>query len=347
MARRDSDLPEPPVAPVRGRSRARVWTVAVAIVVAAAAYVVPLPGYFGLVPGPVRDVEDLVEVTGARTYSSEGSLFLTTVRIDPNVTFFDAVAYGVDPTKSVVPRDAVTGGQSGDAFDRRQEAEMAASQRAAELVALSAAGLAEPAGDSVGVAGTLPGTGGARVLEEGDEIVSFDGRRVTSNCELTTAVQRRSPGDRVEVVVRRDGGTERFDVALGTDPRGGGGPILGVVMQPSDMDVEGDLEVGFDIGEIGGPSAGLVFALTLYDRVTPDDLTGGRAVAGTGTITECGDVGEIGSIESKVAGAEARGAELFLAPASQAAAARAVADDIEVVPVETFEDAVRHLQDRA
>lgn len=345
MARRESDLPEPPgVDPVRG-GRGRAWALGIVVVLALAAYLVPIPGYFGLVPGPVRDVGDLVEVRGAPTYSSEGSLYLTTVRIDPSVTFFDAVRYGVDPSESVVPRDAVTGGQGGDAFDRRQEAEMAASQRAAELVALSSAGLAERGGGPVAVAGTIPGSAAARVLEEGDEIVSFDGRRVSDNCELTTAVQAHEPGDRVELVVRRDGVTERFEVALGSDARVGEGAVLGVLMRPSSMDVEGDLEVEFDIGEIGGPSAGLVFALTLYDRVTPADLTGGRAVAGTGTITECGDVGEIGSIESKVAGAERRGAEIFLAPATQAAAARAVADDIDVVPVETFEDALSYLED--
>ncbi len=103
-------------------------------------------------------------------------------------------------------------------------------------------------------------------------------------------------------------------------------------------------DISFDTGKIGGPSGGLMMTLALYDQLTPDDLTGGRKVAGTGTIGCDGGVGPIGGIEQKIAGAEEAGAEIFLAPAGNAAAAERVAEDIEVVSVATFDDALRYLE---
>jgi PDZ domain-containing protein len=110
-------------------------------------------------------------------------------------------------------------------------------------------------------------------------------------------------------------------------------------------DVPGDtVGVKFKTGEIAGPSAGLMFTLALYDRLTPDDLTDGRKIAGTGTIACGGVVGPIGGVEEKVAGAEDQGAEIFLAPEGNYAAALGVADEIEVVSIATFDDAVEYLE---
>jgi Lon-like protease len=104
------------------------------------------------------------------------------------------------------------------------------------------------------------------------------------------------------------------------------------------------LAVEFATGKIGGPSGGLMMTLALYDQLTPDDITGGRTVAGTGTIACDGGVGAIGGIEQKVAGAEEAGAEIFLAPAANVPAARKVARDIEVVSISTFDEALRYLE---
>ena len=114
----------------------------------------------------------------------------------------------------------------------------------------------------------------------------------------------------------------------------------------SDVDYSYDpgIEVDFQTGRIAGPSAGLMFSLALYDRLTSQDLTGGRAVAGTGTIDCDGGVGPIGGVEQKVAGAEREGAEIFLAPAANAQTAQSAARDIEVVSISSFSDAVGYLQ---
>jgi PDZ domain-containing protein len=104
------------------------------------------------------------------------------------------------------------------------------------------------------------------------------------------------------------------------------------------------IQVDVDTGRIGGPSAGLMLSLAIYDRLTPSDLTGGHVIAGTGTIACDGGVGPIGGIEQKVAGAEDKGAEIFLAPRGNAPSARQVADDIEIVAVDSFADALSYLE---
>jgi PDZ domain-containing protein len=115
-------------------------------------------------------------------------------------------------------------------------------------------------------------------------------------------------------------------------------------MTDVNFEFDPDVEVDLDTGEIGGPSAGLMFALGLYDNLTPEDLTGGKQIAGTGTIQCGGSVGPIGGIEEKIAGAERAGAELFLAPAADADAAKKAAHDLTVVSVASFDDAVDYLE---
>jgi PDZ domain-containing protein len=120
--------------------------------------------------------------------------------------------------------------------------------------------------------------------------------------------------------------------------------IIGVFMDDVNRQFAPGLEVGFDTGKIGGPSGGLMMTLALYDQLTPEDITGGRSVAGTGTIACDGGVGPIGGIEQKVAGAEDAGAEIFLAPSGNVAGARAVAKDIEIVEISSFDEAIRYLE---
>ena len=116
-------------------------------------------------------------------------------------------------------------------------------------------------------------------------------------------------------------------------------------MEEINYEFDPGLDVKFDPGEIAGPSAGLMLALQIYDRLTPDDLTHGKQIAGTGEISCDGGVGPIGGIEQKVAGAAREGAEIFLAPTLNAADAReAAGDDIQVVSISTFDDAVKFLE---
>jgi PDZ domain-containing protein len=119
---------------------------------------------------------------------------------------------------------------------------------------------------------------------------------------------------------------------------------LGITIQPAGFDVQLPFPVKIVPQKIvGGPSAGLLFTLTVYNMVSPEDLTGGRKIAGTGTINVDGTVGPIGGVEQKVAAAEAAGAEYFLSPVENYENARSVARHIQVVRIATAEQAVEFL----
>ena len=149
--------PPPGVEPVRGPRTMR-WIVAVGLllILAAASNWIPIPIFYEYTPGPVKDVEELVEVEEAKTYSSEGRLLLTTVNVDIEVTVADWVGALFDPERTVVLKEEVTQGQSLKEVTRQQRAEMRASKQHAEEVALAALGLAGPAGKVATIRATIP-----------------------------------------------------------------------------------------------------------------------------------------------------------------------------------------------
>lgn len=341
MQSNDWEVPVSPSAtPVKGFSPWRVIAVAgIAAGLIVAAAVVPIPIFFAYLPGPVRDVEKLVEVDEATTYSSEGQLFLTTVSVDTNVTFFEVLAAAIDKNKDLVMKEEVTGGQSLEDVRDQQIAAMKQSKQAARQTALAALGV--PAGEGARILATLEGAPAHGVFREGDRVVAVDGRQVSTSCDVIEAVSDRSAGDTVRMTVVRDGHTRVLTVKAAEHPSTPGAAFVGIEMG----DVQGkSVAVRFRTGDIAGPSAGLMFSLALYDRLTPDDLTDGRKIAGTGTIACGGAVGPIGGIEEKVAGAERQGAEIFLAPAGNFEAAHGAAGDIEVVSIATFDQAVEYLE---
>jgi PDZ domain-containing protein len=335
----------PGARPVKGFSFWRVVIgVAVALVLIGLATYVPIPIFYAYTPGPVRDIESLVDVSEARTYSSEGTLFLTTVNVDPQVTLWEMVAIGFDPDRVVVLRDAVTGGRSLKELIQTQRDEMRASKQHATEVALAALGFGEPTGRGARVVGTARGFAARGVLEEGDLIVAVDGEEVDTTCDVGRLVDRHEIGDTVEVVVRRDDVRRTFRLETRASELEPGTPLLGVQMRDIGYRFDPGVEVDFETGKIGGPSAGLMMTLALYDKLSPDDLTGGRRIAGTGTIACDGGVGPIGGVEQKVAGAEREGAAIFLSPQANVDAAERAADDIEVVAISNFDDAREYLE---
>lgn len=304
-----------------------------------AAFYLPLPFFYAFLPGPVRDVERLVEVSDAKTYSSEGSLYLTTVSVDVQVTFAEWVQSLFDERRTIVGRDQVTGGGTFKELKQQQKIEMNQSQQRARETALSA--LDMKAGDGVRVIETVEGSPAQGVLLTDDVIVAVEDQKVDTACDASDLISAHEPGDRLELTVRRGVGTRRLAVTTAASPDDSDKAFVGIYMETVE-----DLgpQVTFKTGRIAGPSAGLMFSLALYDRLTPDDLTKGQEIAGTGTIQCGGEIGPIGGIQQKVAAAEDEGAVVFLAPAPNVAEARAVADDIEIVPIETFDDALSYLE---
>ena len=337
--------PPPGVDPVRG-PRGLKWIIVLALVViiAAASNWIPVPIFYAYRPGPVRDVEDLVRIEDAQSYSSEGRLLLTTVSVDVNVTLKEWVFAFFDSETTVVPREEVTAGASLKELERLQRAEMAASKQHAEEVALSALGIAEPEGKGARVQKTLEGAPASGELQVGDVIVEVDGQEVSTTCEVGRFIDETEVGDPIELTVKRDGHQETVSLVTEEDPRDPTSSYIGIMMEEIGYRFDPGFDVEIETGEIAGPSAGLMFALALYDRLTAEDLTHGQDIAGTGTIACDGDVGPIGGIEQKIAAAEAQGAEIFLAPSGNVSAAEGAADEIDVVSVSNFDDALEYLE---
>jgi Lon-like protease len=336
-------LPAPSSSPSgRRRLRGPVLTI-IAAVLAWAAFVVPIPIFFEYLPGPVRDVESLIHVTGAPTYASQGHLYLTTVYVDISVTLAQVIGSLFRTDASIVLRQEVTGGGSISQLLRDNRQMMSSSKMQAEAVVLSQLGIGAPTGDGARVEATAPDAPARDVLEKGDVIVAVDGHKVGTTCEAGKLLQQHAVGDTVALTVHRGGSTKTVRLTTGDNPQAPGVPYLGVLWSDLHYRFQPGVHVVFRTGRIAGPSAGLMFALALYDKLTPDDLTGGRKIAGTGAIACDGAVGPIGGIQEKVSAAEQQGAQIFLAPRSEAGDAEGVANGIKIVPISTFDDAIRYL----
>ena len=189
----------------------------------------------------------------------------------------------------------------------------------------------------------------AEQLDEGDTIVAVDGVDIETIDDLTAALQDNQPGDTVAVTVDRvDAGEVAVDVELIESPEQPGKGIIGFIPFDS-RSVELPFEIAFDTGEIGGPSAGLAFTLTLLDELTEGDLLGGLDVAVTGTMQLDGGVGPIGGLPQKVSAVRQAGIEHFIVPAGQSdddmAGAREVAgDDVELIVVANIDEALAALE---
>ncbi|MEA2508652.1 MAG: Lon-like protease [Actinomycetota bacterium] len=322
--------------------RAAIAVMVVALIYAS--FVVNIPIFFEYLPGPVRDVESLIHVTGAPTYSSQGHLYLTTVYIDVSVTLANVVESLFRSDQTIVLRQQVTGGQSIPQLLHENRQMMDSSQKQAEAAVLPRLNLGHPTGDGAQIEATAPGSPSQDVLRKGDVVVAVDGHKVDTTCAAGRLVQARSVGDVIALTVERDGSRKQVSIKVASNPQDPRAPYLGVVWQDVHYRFHPQVHVSFATGRIVGPSAGLLLALSLYDKLTPGDLTGGRKIAGTGTIQCDGAVGPIGGIQQKVSAAQSQGAQIFLAPDSEAKDALAVAHDIKVVPISSFDGAVNYLE---
>ncbi len=333
------------------RSAATALAAVSLLALLAAGYLLGTP-YVLMSPGPTVDVlgevkgEPIVEVEGGRTYPTDGELRLTTVSVSSpgsRVTLFDAMAAWVDPDRSVLPRGSVYP-EDRTPEDERAESrvQMVGSQDSAVAAALTELGY--ELDTYAEVLGTTPGGPAADQLEARDEIVSINGTPVRGVQQVFDLVDAMDPGDKARFVVLREGRRETATVTTEAAPDDPGQAVVGVFLGTG---YHFPFDVTVNVSDnIGGPSAGLVFALSVYDVLTPGALTGGKDVAGTGTITPAGRVGPIGGIQQKIVAARDAGASLFLVPPANCAAALAapVADgEIRLVRAGTLHSAVRTL----
>jgi PDZ domain-containing protein len=296
-------------------------------------------------PGPVLNTlgeaqgKKLIAISGHATYPTSGQLDLTMVSVvggpDRPITLVQVVKGWLDRTAAVVPEEQVFApGQTQEQSDAENKAEMVSSQESATAAAMSTLGIKVPTTLTVaGVDKTAPANG---VLQADDVILAVDGQAITDLNSLRTVLQSTKAGDAVKVKVRRKSGTQTLSVpTLASDTDGH--TVLGVYI---DIAFKFPFSVKIQIEDIGGPSAGTMFALGIIDTLTPGYLNGGKRIAGTGTIDADGVVGPIGGIRQKLVGARNAGARYFLAPADNCPeVVKHIPDGLTVVKIATLNSA--------
>ena len=302
----------------------------------------PVP-LVALGPGPTYDTlgdvdgSAVVSVDGLPTFPTSGQLNMTTVAVSDRLTFVDVLQAWAADSRQVVPRSQLFApGKTDDQVREENTQQFATSESNAELAAM--AQLAIPTRVVVGA--VVPGSAAAGALQVGDELVAVSGRAVGTPAAVADALVGTTPGQNVTVTYRRGGRERSADLALGASPDRTQG-LLGV--RPAVEPRSGDIRIS--LGDIGGPSAGLMFALAVVDKLSPGELTGGRFVAGTGAIDAAGDVAPIGGIPFKMQAARDAGATVFLVPDDNCAEALATAPGgLQLVRVSALGDAVRQLE---
>ncbi|MBN9735731.1 PDZ domain-containing protein [Pseudonocardia sp. P1] len=307
--------------------------------------VVPAP-VVALGPGPTFDTlgdangTPVVSAQGLPTYPTEGHLNMTTVGVTDGISTMTALGMWASGTYRLAPRSSLyPPGESTEQVTAQNQQEFDGSIANAEAAALTHLGL--PTRVTVGA--LTDGSPSSGVLEAGDEIRAVSGTPIPSVQALLDALGAARPGEPVTLsVVRGRAAPRDVTVTPSAHPEDPARAFLGIT--PATSPAEGQ-RLSITLGDVGGPSAGLMFSLALVDKLTPGPLTGGRFVAGTGTIDAEGRVGPISGIRFKMIKAQEVGAQTFLVPAANCAEAAAEGpDDLQLVRVGTLDEAVGALE---
>jgi PDZ domain-containing protein len=335
----------------RGRMSRRRLTLLVAgigvVVSAAVAAVLPVP-YVILGPGPTLNTlgrissGPLIQISGHPTYRTTGNLNLVTVSFlgGPGNQFnvFTALRAWLTPHTAVVPEQEIfTPGQTQQQVVQQDTQQMVSSQETAAAAALCVVGIKFTTVDTIqATESKMPAAG---VLRHGDVITAVDGKAVSCHAGAGDLIRARRPGAPVSLTILRRGKTEQIRLKTANIQ---GQAVVGVQVTES---FRFPFRIKIDVGNIGGPSAGLMFALGIVDKLTPGgNLTGGKFIAGTGEISADGTVSPIGGIQQKMAGARNAGATIFLSPAANCAdAASAVPAGMRLIKVSTLRGAIQDL----
>ena len=308
--------------------------------------------YVTLVPGSARDTEPLVVVAGTDDFPSDGEILYTTVRVRQEPNVFEYILAKFDDDAEILPAQQVLGDLSPEENREVNLQLMSDSKAIAIAVALEQLGYDTITSDGVVVADVVPGTAADGILELGDTVLSVNGDPVPTALDLIAVLRTHSPGSTLTFEIQRweTNVIEEIDVVMGAREDDESAAFLGIGPQDR-VSLLGELplDVEIDSGSVGGPSAGLAFTLAILDQLTPGELTGDNDVAVTGTIAFDGRVGPVGGVVQKTAAVRELGLRYFIVPASlgeetlTAMRARA-GDDLEIIPVDTLEEALAALR---
>lgn len=333
----------------------RGWTVLLSFVIVV---VLGLVGgfvrvpYVALGPGPtyntLADVNGtpIVQIAGQQTYPTGGQLRMTTVSLTDDVTLFGAATLWISGRHALAPReDYIKPGETEEDVDRENKKMFQDSQSNAEVAALRY--LNYPV--KVLVQEITAKAPADNVLAPGDRLLAVNGKKISVQEDVRAALQGTAPGQKISVTFKHENEPERTaDITLGRasdfkadDRRTEGYMGLGAIDR---ADVK--FQTTIHLQDVGGPSAGLIFALAIVDRLTPGELEGGQSIAGTGEIDVKGNVAPIGGIPFKMVAAREAGASTFLVPKDNCAEAKErVPDGLRLIKVDTLSTAVHALED--
>ena len=332
-----------------------IWALVVALAALLAmtflptSFVIQRPGPVYNTLGEARAADGtmvpLISVEGAQTYPTDGALDLLTVETVGNrertPSWLELATAWFDPSRAVLPIDAVfPDGQTSEQRSEQSAFMMIDSQKEATAAALIELGYEVDA--QLRVYGVIEDSASVGILEEGDVILAADGQAITDVDRLREIIQSLE-GAPVPLTIERDGVEESVRITP-QEVAGDDGETSWLIGVTLITDYDFPIDVAIQLNNVGGPSAGMMFALGIIDVLTPGELNGGESVAGTGTITADGEVGPIGGIRQKLYGARSAGAEWFLAPQSNCdEVVGHVPDGLRVFSVGDLDDALAAL----
>ncbi|GAA1604907.1 PDZ domain-containing protein [Leucobacter chromiireducens subsp. chromiireducens] len=339
----------------RQQRRSR-WALSIALAACIVLLAAVIPSPFTVErPGPVVNTlgearidgesRPVISIPGAKTYPTTGELNLLTVSLvgspEHPASWLALVPALVDPSQRIAPRsDFFPEGTTLEDREAQGTVQMQSSQAQAAAAAYRALGEDVPVELTVAaVSEDGPAVG---VLQDGDVILRAGGSPVADFAGLRDAIIAAGAGSELTLDVRRDG-AEQSVVLTPAVPEGGTDPLIGAIIS-SVYDLPHEVDIS--LSEIGGPSAGMIFALGIVDQLTPGDMLDGRAVSGTGTVNDHGEVGPIGGLEQKMWAAERAGSDLFLMPMGNCAdLPKRVPDGLQIAPVATLDEALDAIAD--
>ncbi|MFE5090271.1 PDZ domain-containing protein [Streptomyces sp. NPDC056638] len=326
-----------------------------------AGVLIPVP-YSEMSPGPTVNTlgkvegEPVLQISGHKTYPTSGNLNMTTVRVtgaDYNMNLVEAVYGWLAHDSVVVPHDTLyPGGKTEQQSTQENAEEFSQSQESAKVAALTELGI--PVSSRVVVSTVVKGSPAQGKLHAGDVIQQVDGSAVKQPEDVAKLVTRHKPGEDVTFTIIPAKTAQAAEKA-GKEPEGSRKVVITTVKAPKENRAIVGIQAGTDhtfpfridikLADVGGPSAGLMFSLGIIDKLTPTELTGGKFIAGTGTIDDKGKVGPIGGINMKLVGARDAGARYFLTPNDNCkAAASDTPSGLTLVKVKTIDDAKKSLE---
>jgi len=298
-------------------------------------------------PGVALSVGPMIQVPAQYQHSISGQFFLVTVVSQAPITAGEWLLGKIDPAIQIVPPEQVTPKNTTPQQQAKQDYQMLFdSETTAIAVGLKLAGYTTAVvGKGVKVDSILAGSHANGILQVGDIITGLNGTPIQTTDDLINEIKARTSLSAVHLLITRAQQQLKVDVPLIAPASTQDTPKLGVQIEPAGFDYKPPFPVSIQTNKIsGGPSAGLIFTLAVYNSLSPVNLTGGRRIAGTGTINLDGSVGPIGGVKQKIFAAEAVGATYFLCPVENFADAVSVAKTIKVIKIAKVEQAVAFLR---